>query len=102
LALVTQFISPPLVGALIGAILGFVPPFKKAFFNDSEDGGIFNAWLTVSLKNIGELFVTLQVIVVGIKLAHSLRRMRRGHDSGNLHWLPLSMVVLIRFIIWPL
>ncbi|RBR26557.1 uncharacterized protein FIESC28_00633 [Fusarium coffeatum] len=102
LALVTQFISPPTVGALIGVILGFVPPFKKAFFNDSEDGGFLNAWLTVSLKNIGELFVTLQVIVVGIKLAHSLRRMRRGHDSGNLHWLPLSMVVLIRFIIWPL
>ncbi|KAG8672533.1 hypothetical protein FPOAC2_05928 [Fusarium poae] len=101
LAHVTQFISPPTVGALIGVVLGFVPPFKKAFFNDSEDGGIFNAWLTVSLKNIGELFVTLQVIVVGIKLAHSLRRMRRGSDSGNLHWLPLSMVVLIRFVIWP-
>ncbi|CAF3457445.1 hypothetical protein SNK03_006089 [Fusarium graminearum] len=101
LAYVTQFISPPTVGAIIGVVLGFVPPLKKAFFNDSEDGGIFNAWLTVSLKNIGELFVTLQVIVVGIKLAHSLRRMRQGSDSGNLHWLPLSMVVLIRFIIWP-
>ncbi|KAM0541387.1 hypothetical protein ACHAPJ_013260 [Fusarium lateritium] len=101
LALTTQFISPPAIGAVVGVILGFVPPLKKAFFEDSEDGGIFNAWLTVSLKNIGELFVTLQVIVVGIKLAHSLRRMRRGHDSGNVHWAPMTLVVLIRFIIWP-
>ncbi|KAH7233202.1 auxin efflux carrier [Fusarium tricinctum] len=101
LALTTQFISPPSLGATLGIILAFVPPLKKAFFADSEDGGIFNAWLTVSLKNIGELFVTLQVIVVGIKLAHSLRRMRRGHDSGNLHWAPMTLVVLIRFLIWP-
>ncbi|KAF4446575.1 hypothetical protein F53441_9802 [Fusarium austroafricanum] len=101
LALTIQFISPPSVGATIGVILGFAPPLKKAFFAESEDGGIFNAWLTVSLKNIGELFVTLQVIVVGIKLAHSLRRMRQGHDSGSIHWIPLSIVVIVRFLLWP-
>ncbi|KAF5022729.1 hypothetical protein F66182_5277 [Fusarium sp. NRRL 66182] len=101
LALTTQFISPPAIGATVGVILGFVPPFKKAFFAEYNDGGIFNAWLTVSLKNIGELFVTLQVIVVGIKLAHSLRRMRRGNDSGSVHWVPLSIVVIVRFVVWP-
>lgn len=102
IALVTRFVSPPLVGALIGIFLGFIPPLKKAFFSDSQDGGIFNAWLTVSMKNIGELFVTLQVIVVGIKLAHSLRKMRSGQASGNVHWLPMTLVMLVRFVIWPI
>ncbi|KAM0338176.1 hypothetical protein ACHAPU_011426 [Fusarium lateritium] len=101
LAHTTQFISPPSIGATIGIFLAFVPPLKKAFFEESDNGGIFNSWLTVSLKNIGELFVTLQVIVVGIKLAHSLRRMRSGQDSGNLHWAPMTLVILIRFVIWP-
>lgn len=101
IALIRRFVSAPLIGALIGIFLGFVPPLKQAFFADSGDGGIFNAWITVSLKNIGELFVTLQVIVVGIKLAHSLRKMRRGHDSGSVSWLLLTLVVLVRFVIWP-
>lgn len=101
LAHIIRFVSPPLIGALIGIFLGFIPPLKQAFFAKSEDGGIFNAWLTVSLKNIGELFVTLQVIVVGIKLAHSLRKMRRGHDSGNFQWTLITVVMLVRFIIWP-
>ncbi|KAF4984500.1 hypothetical protein FZEAL_348 [Fusarium zealandicum] len=102
LARVTRFISPPALGALLGLLLAFVPPLKQAFFADSEDGGVFNAWLTVSLKNIGELFVTLQVIVVGIKLAHSLRRMRRGSDSGSVPWTLLSVIILVRFIVWPI
>ena len=101
LALTTRFISPPAIGASIGIFLGLVAPLKRAFFAPKDDGGIFKSWLTVSLKNIGELFVTLQVLVVGIKLAHSLRKMRRGHDSGNMSWTSLSLVILIRFIIWP-
>lgn len=101
IALIRRFVSAPLIGALIGIFLGFVPPLKRAFFADSGDGGIFNAWITVSLKNIGELFVTLQVIIVGIKLAHSLRKMRRGHDSGSISWVLLALIVLVRFVIWP-
>ncbi|KAJ3545563.1 hypothetical protein NM208_g2450 [Fusarium decemcellulare] len=102
LARITRFTSPPAVGALIGVFLGVIPPFKKAFFAESEDGGIFNAWLTVSLKNIGELFVTLQVIIVGIKLSHSLRRMKRDDKNSNsIPWKLLLLIILIRLILWP-
>lgn len=102
LARTSRFISPPAVGALIGIFLGLIPPLKQAFFSSSDDGGIFNAWVTVSMKNIGELFVTLQVIIVGIKLAHSLRKMRRGDDAGSISWTLLGAVIVVRFIIWPM
>lgn len=102
IARTSRFISPPAVGALIGIFLGLVPPLKQAFFSSSDDGGIFNAWVTVSMKNIGELFVTLQVIIVGIKLAHSLRKMRRGDDAGSISWTLLGAVIVVRFIIWPM
>jgi auxin efflux carrier family protein len=102
LARISRFMSPPAIGALIGVFLGLIPPLKQAFFSSSDEGGIFNAWVTVSLKNIGELFVTLQVIIVGIKLAHSLRKMRRGDDAGSISWTLLGVVIVIRFIIWPM
>ena len=53
--------------------VGLTPPLKKAFFASPQKGGIFKAWLTASIKNVGELFASLQVIVVGVKLASSMR-----------------------------
>ena len=53
------FLHTPLIGATTGAIIGLVPPFHKAFFGDPENGGIFTAWLTDSVKNIGGLFASL-------------------------------------------
>ena len=96
-----SFLNAPLIGAVIGAILGLVPPFHKAFFNEQQDGGVFNAWLTTSLRNIGDLFAALQTLVVGVQLSSSLRKMKRGEDSGDVPWKTLTLVVLIRFIIWP-
>lgn len=58
---VFTFISPPLVGAAIGAFIGLVPGLQTIFFADSQSGGWANAWLTISVKNIGELFTALQV-----------------------------------------
>lgn len=95
------FLHAPLIGAIIGAILGLVPPFHKAFFGDPENGGIFAAWLTDSVKNIGGLFASLQVVVVGAKLSSSLRKMKRGEDSGTVPWTPLVFVTIMRFIVWP-
>ncbi|KAL4791587.1 hypothetical protein BDV19DRAFT_370183 [Aspergillus venezuelensis] len=68
---------------LIGGVLGLVPPLHKAFFNSFEEGGIFNAWLTTSIKNTGKLFTTLQVLVVGCELAVSFEKMRDNKDGGN-------------------
>lgn len=57
-----QFFNAPFIGAVIGCIIGLAPPLKKAFFADPQEGGIFKAWLTTSIQNVGELFASLQVI----------------------------------------
>ena len=95
------FLHPPLIGAATGAVLGLVTPIHKAFFGNPEHGGIFTAWLTDSVKNIGGLFASLQVVVVGAKLAGSWRKMKRGEDSGTVPWTPLVFVTIMRFIVWP-
>ena len=95
------FLHAPLIGATTGAIIGLVPPFHKAFFGDPENGGIFTAWLTDSVKNIGDLFASLQVVVVGVKLSSSLRKMKRGEHSGTVPWIPVVFVTVMRFIVWP-
>ena len=95
------FFNAPLIGAIIGAIVGLAPPLHKAFFNTQQEGGIFNAWLTSSVKNIGELFAALQVLVVGVKLSSSMRKMKRGEDSGKVPWTPMIFVLVVRFVIWP-
>jgi predicted permease len=97
-----RFLSPPGIGAIVGILLGITPPLHRVLFNDATDGGYFNAWLTTSLKNIGELFIALQVIVVGVKLAVSLRRMRRGESSGKLPLVAVTFTLLVRFIFWPM
>ncbi|KAK1753822.1 auxin efflux carrier [Echria macrotheca] len=98
---VVRFISPPIFGAAIGMALGLAPPLHRLFFNDPTDGGYFKAWLTSSVKNLGELFVALQVIVVGAKLAHGLRRMRRGEQAGRLPGVAVTFVLFVRFVMWP-
>ena len=95
------FMHAPLIGAVTGAIIGLVPPLHKAFFGDPQSGGIFTAWLTDSVKQIGGLFAALQVVVVGVKLSSSLRKMKRGEDSGMVPWVPLIFVTIMRFIVWP-
>jgi predicted permease len=74
LSAVWSFVSPPLVGACIGLFIGLIPQLKTAFFADTEQGGIFNAWLTKSVENIGNLFTSLQVVVVGVKLSQGESR----------------------------
>jgi predicted permease len=64
------------------------------------DGGIFNAWLTESLKKIGQLFVTLQVVVVGVSLSSSLRKMKRGEQKA-LPWAPTLLILVVRLVLWP-
>ncbi len=95
------FLHAPLIGAVIGAIIGLAPPLHKAFFGDPQNGGIFTAWLTDSVKRIGGLFAALQVVVVGGKLSSSMRKMKRGEDSGSVPWVPLVFVTIMRFVVWP-
>jgi hypothetical protein len=66
-----------------------------------SEGGYFNAWLMNSIKNIGDLFASLQIIVVGVKLSQSLRNMKRGEESGPFSWKGFSFITAVRFFIWP-
>ena len=97
-----EFANAPIFGAIVGAIIGLTPALHRLFFNDSNDGGYLNAWLTTAIKNIGDLFATTQIIVVGVKLSQSLRKMSRGEDSGEIPKASFALITLIRFIIWPL
>jgi hypothetical protein len=65
----------------------------------TEEGGFLNAWLTSSLSNIGQLFVSLQVVVVGVSLGAALRKMKRGEASGSIPWIPSLLVLVVRFVI---
>jgi auxin efflux carrier family protein len=97
-----QFLNAPVIGAAIGAVIGLVPALHTAFFADTFHGGIFSAWLTASVQNIGDLFASLQVVVTGVKLSKSLQRMKAGEESGHVPWVALLFVSLVRFVIWPL
>ena len=101
LKFLSAFASPIVFGAIIGAIIGLTPPLHRIFFNDQQNGGFFNAWLTTSVSNIGDLFAALQVVAVGVKLSTSLRKMKRGESSGSVPWRPALLVLFVRFIVWP-
>ncbi|KAI4675642.1 uncharacterized protein J4E88_007676 [Alternaria novae-zelandiae] len=97
-----HFANAPLIGAIVGAVIGLTPALHRIFFSPSNEGGYLNASITAAIKNIGDLFASLQIIVVGVKLSKSLLRMKRGEHSGEVHKGSLATVTLIRFIIWPL
>ncbi|KAH8827950.1 hypothetical protein DL96DRAFT_1128759 [Flagelloscypha sp. PMI_526] len=97
----SDFITAPFIGSVIGVILGTIPALHTAFFAPSHDGGIFTAWLTLSIKNLGQLFASLQILVVGIKLSASLNKMRRGEESGPVPWPIFVGVTAIRYFVWP-
>jgi len=96
-----SFFNPATIGAVIGILLGLVPPLHRLFFNDQHHGGFFNGWLTSATQNIGDLFASLQVVVVGVKLSNALVRMKNGEASGRVPWLPMVLISIIRFLIWP-
>ena len=95
------FVNPPFVGALAGVVIGVSPPLHRLFFADMADGGYLNAWLSKALRNVGELFVALQVVVVGVKLSLSLRLWKKGEEGGSVPFGTLVCVVFMRFVLWP-
>ena len=96
------FLVAPMVAAVTGAIIGLSPPLRKVFFSGTAEGGFFSAWLTSSVKNVGDLFAALQLVVVGCKLSGALRNMKENKESGSVPWGPMTFVFLIRFVVWPL
>lgn len=98
---ILDFVNAPLVGALIGALLGLVPPLHRAFFNPSQEGGIFTSWLTASLKTISGLFAPLPVIVSGVSLFESMRDWKSGKNKEKLPWGTVGFILAVRFVLWP-
>ena len=98
-----DFLNAPLLGAVVGVVIGLVPPLQRAFFADTQDGGIFTAWLTASLKSIGQLFVPLPVIVSGVSLYVSMRKQRQEDASERVPypWFETTFILVIRFVLWP-
>lgn len=86
---------------LLGAMLGLVPGLHRAFFSRVEDGGIFQAWLTTSIRNIGRLFPTLQIFMVGCKLGVTFERMVAEDDSGRIPMRAIATIILVRLVLWP-
>ncbi|KAF2006056.1 hypothetical protein P154DRAFT_385257, partial [Amniculicola lignicola CBS 123094] len=102
-----DFLNAPVIGAIIGAIIGLTPPLHRIFFSSMKDGGIFTAWLTESWRNVGGLFVPLPLIVAGISLytsymeTHGPRSTGSSPPSAGLPYLTTLFILVIRFIIWP-
>ncbi|KAF2475394.1 uncharacterized protein BDR25DRAFT_254322 [Lindgomyces ingoldianus] len=98
-----DFLNAPLLGAVLGAIIGLTPPFHRAFFNDTYEGGIFTAWLTESWKNAGQLFVPLPLIVAGISLYSSYQDSKNTENANPpLPWLTTTFILVVRFVLWPI
>jgi predicted permease len=98
-----DFLNAPLLGAVLGAVIGLVPAFHVAFFSDTQDGGIFTAWLTESFKAIGSLFVPLPVVVAGVSLYMSTQKIKNegASQSTGTPWSTTLFVLVVRFAIWP-
>jgi hypothetical protein len=73
----------------------------RAFFFDEEDGGIFNAWLTASVSNLGALFTTLQIFMVGCKLGITFERMVAEGHSGRIPVNAITTIFVVRLVLWP-
>jgi len=90
---------------VLGAIIGLIPALHRAFFNDTQDGGIFTAWLTASLNNIGGLFVALPVLVAGVSLYTAMEKSRaqstEESSASATPWLTTVFVLVVRFVVWP-
>ncbi len=98
---ISDFFNAPLLGAIVGVIIGLISPLHRAFFNHSSQGGIFTAWLTSSLENIGGLFVPLPVVVAGVSLYTSyIESKKPGKEDTKLPLPTVIFILVVRFVIW--
>lgn len=101
LSFISSLFNPTLWGALLAVAIGLTPPVHRAFFNKTQEGGWLNAWFTSSLENIGDLFTSLQMFVVGSKLSDSLTT-KPDEPSPRPPKTALAVIFVIRFIFWGL
>jgi hypothetical protein len=96
----SPFADVTILCTILGAILGIVPSLHRVFFFRQKDGGIFNAWLTASIRNIGGLFTTLQIFMVGCKLGVTFERMVAEGNSGRIPVKAITTIFVVRLLVW--
>ncbi|OKL63641.1 hypothetical protein UA08_00500 [Talaromyces atroroseus] len=100
-AIDSPFLDVIFICTATGVLLGLVPKLHRAFFAPYEQGGIFNAWFVTSIQNLGTLFTSLQVFLVGCKLGVGFERMKRSGDSGQVPIRAVLVVFFVRLVLWP-
>ncbi|KAM3084028.1 hypothetical protein ACMFMG_001865 [Clarireedia jacksonii] len=103
-----DFLNAPLLGAIAGAIVGLSPTLHRWFFNQTVNGGIFTAWLTASLENVGILFVSLPVVGAGVSLYTAMQKTQKdtikgkGKEIPGTPYLTTLFVLIVRLVIAPI
>ncbi|KAF9009476.1 hypothetical protein BDQ17DRAFT_1397775 [Cyathus striatus] len=97
-----SLLNPTLWGAVLAIFIGLVPPLHKAFFADTLNGGYLNAWLTESLRNIGDLFTALQMYVCRWFKPFRLSQTSAICPFPKPGKAGLAFVFFIRFMFWTL
>ncbi|GJE98997.1 hypothetical protein PsYK624_152350 [Phanerochaete sordida] len=85
-----SWMSPPLIAALIALLFGLITPLHNIAYDQQS---AFYSSITQAAKNLGELFVTLQMFLVGAELA-IVPSAHPGVVSGGFS-------LLVRFVIMP-
>lgn len=90
--------TPSVIGAILAVVVGLTTALHRAFFADMQNGGWLHAWLTSSVKNVGELFTALQMFILGSELYKSMD----GREKvGRIPKVGLGLLFAVRFVLWP-
>lgn len=83
--------SPPNVGAILGAVAGLIPPFKRTLLTDGAPLFFFSD----ALATLGDAAIPVTMITLGATLSE-------GPGAGNLPTRVVVGMVLGRLVLVPL
>ncbi|KZS91981.1 hypothetical protein SISNIDRAFT_456174 [Sistotremastrum niveocremeum HHB9708] len=108
-----SLINPPLVAVILAIIVGEIGFLRTAFFE--KEGSFFHSWLTKSLENIGSVFSTVQMFVVGCKLYEGISQTHHSQPDSEseaessdlprdkaIGVIPLTWLISLRFGVMPI
>ncbi|KAF9446978.1 hypothetical protein P691DRAFT_672431 [Macrolepiota fuliginosa MF-IS2] len=93
--------TPTTWGAIFALIIGLTPSLHRTFFAPPQEGGYLSAWVSESLRNVGDVFTVLQIFIVGANISQSFQMDATG-ESPNPPKKALIAIFAIRFVFWSL